>query len=73
MKVTDIAKEYNTTTEYILTALKGLKLKAKGKDQELNAAVAAVLKSFLNKKKGEMPKPKPAAPKVVSVEKKSGP
>jgi len=70
MKVTDIAKEYNTTTEYILTTLKGLKLKAKGKDQDLNAAVAAVLKSSLNKKKGEMPRPKPAVPKVASTEKK---
>ncbi len=70
MKVKDIAKEYNTTTEFVLTTLKGLKLKAKGREQELNAAVAAVLKSALNKKRGEMPPPKPAVPLVEPAAKK---
>ncbi len=56
MTVTEIAKIYNTTDDYVLKTLKSLKLKAKGTQQELNAVVASVLKSELNKHKDTMPK-----------------
>ncbi len=70
MRVSDIAKEFNTTEEFILGKLKALKLKAKGANQELNAAVAIVLKSEIAKTSN---RPKPEKIKEVSkvvVEKK---
>ncbi len=56
MKVSDLAKELNTTSETILATLKSLKLKAKDNQQELNAAVVSVLKSELLRAK-KMPAP----------------
>ena len=50
MRITDLAKEFNTTDEVIIATLKSLKLKAKGSQQELNAAVVTVLRSELGKK-----------------------
>ena len=52
MKVSDLAKELNTTSDEILKALKTLKLKAKDASQELSGGVASVVKSeFLKIKK----------------------
>jgi translation initiation factor IF-2 len=56
MKVTDLAKELDTTPEVVLTALKSLKLKAKGDEQELSIVVASVVKSHLG---GILPKKEP--------------
>jgi len=67
MKVVDLAKEYNTTSEAILDTLKALKLKAKNGNQELNMVVVTVVKSALNKRKKDLPKPEE---KKASVEKK---
>jgi len=47
MKVSDLAKEYRTTSEAILEVLKSLKLKAKDSEQELSSVVVSVLKSHL--------------------------
>lgn len=64
MKVSDLAKELNTTSDEILKALKTLKLKAKDASQELSAGVASVVKSeFLKIKKVVAEKPAPAKPK----------
>ncbi len=49
MKVADIAKEFKISEEMVLEKLRSLRLKAKGVDQELNKAVAIVLRSELNK------------------------
>ncbi|MBF0478585.1 MAG: translation initiation factor IF-2 [Candidatus Omnitrophica bacterium] len=48
MKVSDLAKEYNTTTDFILETIKSFKLKAKDADQELNAVVLSVVRGHLN-------------------------
>ena len=50
MRVSDLAKELNTTTRAVLDKLKALKLKAKDGNQELNRAVGIVVKSELMKK-----------------------
>jgi len=49
MNVSDIAKEFKTTSDDILKKLKSLKLKAKDSKQELNVAVISVLKSEFNR------------------------
>ncbi len=49
MRVLDLAKELNTTSEVILSKLKAFKLKAKDSDQELNTAVISVLRRELDK------------------------
>ncbi|MBF0522670.1 MAG: translation initiation factor IF-2 [Candidatus Omnitrophica bacterium] len=56
MKVSDLAKEYNTTSKAILDTLKSLKLKAKDADQELNIVVVSVLRSNF-KGREDLPKP----------------
>ncbi len=53
MKVFELAEEFNTTSEVILNTLRSLKLKAKGRDQELNVAVVSVLRSELKRKAKE--------------------
>jgi translation initiation factor IF-2 len=55
MLVRDLAKKHNITDEVILATLKGLKLRAKGEDQELSPAVLMVLKGELEEK-GLIPK-----------------
>lgn len=49
MKVSELAKEFKTTTAYVLEKLKSLKLKAKDGNQELSKALLIVLKSELIK------------------------
>jgi len=45
MKVSELTKEFDKSSDDILKMLKSLKLKAKGVDQELSEAVISVLKS----------------------------
>lgn len=66
MKVSDIAKQFKTSNDFVLDTLKSLKLKAKGADQELNSVVASVLKAHLAKI-DEKPVPKPPVPLVKRV------
>jgi translation initiation factor IF-2 len=54
MRVSDLAKELNTTNKEVLDTLRSLKLKAKDGEQELNAVVANVIKNELQKK-GKVP------------------
>lgn len=62
MKVSELAKELNTTSDKVLTTLKSFKLKARDGDQELSAAVASVVRSELAKtKKVSTTDGKPAA------------
>ncbi len=63
MRVSELAKEFNTTSPVVLEKLKNLKLKAKDENQDLNAAVVIVLRSEL---KNLVPagRPKPAVPAV---------
>lgn len=68
MKVSELAKEYKTTTAVVLEALKSLKLKAKDGKQEISAAVLPVIKKQLVKEKG---KTSSAKEDVVAVKKKS--
>jgi translation initiation factor IF-2 len=49
MKVSELAKELNTSSDSVLKMLKSFKLKAKDSDQELNMAVVSVLKSQFDK------------------------
>ena len=49
MKVAELAKQLNTTSDTILTKLKSFKLKARDSEQELNDAVVSVLRSALGK------------------------
>ena len=51
MKVSDLAKQLNVTSDYILKMLKSLRFKSNDKDQELNDAVISVLKTYVNKGK----------------------
>ena len=44
MRVSDLAKELNTTNEIILAKLRAFKLKAKDGEQELNSFVLSVLR-----------------------------
>src|SRR3990167_2501431 len=55
MKVSELAKEYNTTVDHVINILKTLKLKAKDGSQELNAVVLSVVKSHLEKNKVALP------------------
>ena len=63
MKVSELAKELNTTSDKVLATLKSFKLKAKDGDQELSVAVASVVRSELAKAKRASAKTdgKPAA------------
>ena len=54
-KVSELAKELNTTSEEVLKTLKSLRMKAKDGKQELSAAAITVVKSAL--KKGGVAKP----------------
>ncbi|MCK5580520.1 MAG: translation initiation factor IF-2 [Candidatus Omnitrophica bacterium] len=49
MKVFELANELNISIEAVLVKLKALKLKAKGKEQELNKAVGVVVRGELVK------------------------
>lgn len=51
MKVSELAKELNTTSDKVLATLKSFKLKARDESQELSAAVASVVRSELAKTK----------------------
>lgn len=61
MKVSELAKEFKTTTEHVLDKLRSLKLRAKDGDQELSRAVIIVLKSELIKDMKETGRKKAAA------------
>ena len=58
MRVADLAKDLKTTPEVVLAKLRSLRLKAKDENQELNVAVAAVLKTELAKELKDKPKAK---------------
>ncbi|HCI45403.1 MAG TPA: translation initiation factor IF-2 [Candidatus Omnitrophica bacterium] len=49
MKVSELAKELNTTSDKVLATLKSFRLKARDGDQELSVAVASVVRSELGK------------------------
>ncbi|MBF0485237.1 MAG: translation initiation factor IF-2 [Candidatus Omnitrophica bacterium] len=68
MLARDLAKKYNISEEIILTTLKGLKLRAKGDDHELNPAVLMVLKGELEEK-GIIPKEPEPVKKAPPVRK----
>lgn len=55
MRVSDLAKELNTTDQAILAKLKAFKLKAKDRDQELNSVVLSVIKSEYKKNPKDFP------------------
>ncbi|MBI5149298.1 MAG: translation initiation factor IF-2 [Candidatus Omnitrophica bacterium] len=65
MKVSDLAKDINTSVDTILQTLKSFKLKAKDGDQDLSAAVVSVVRSELVKAKKTTSK----APAAKAVEK----
>jgi len=65
MKVLELAKEFDKSSDDILKMLKSLKLKAKDANQELSAAVVSVLKSQFG------PSPKASSVKKESIAKKS--
>ena len=58
MKVSELAKDLNMTSDDVLKALRSLKLKAKDSDQVLSPAVVSVIKSELK------PEKKPSKPKT---------
>ncbi len=70
MRVSDLAKQLNTTSETILAKLKALKLKAKDSDQELNAVVVSVLRNEFSKDKKAAPTAEPAKPAKPAEAKK---
>ena len=53
MKVSELAKDLNITSDVVLKALRSLKLKAKDSAQVLSAAVVSVIKSELKTSKKE--------------------
>ncbi|MFA5088411.1 MAG: translation initiation factor IF-2 [Candidatus Omnitrophota bacterium] len=57
MRVSDLAKELNVTSEDVLNRLRSIKLKAQDSKQELNSVVVSVLRS-------EFKKNRPVEPKV---------
>lgn len=61
MRVSDLAKTLNTTSDEILKTLKSLKLKAKDGAQDLSAAAVTVLK-------GEFSKRKPSVASAAKIE-----
>ena len=64
MKVSELAKELNTTSAVILATLKSLRLKAKDNEQVLNSAVVSVVRSEISKaNKASVPKIKPEVKK----------
>ena len=86
MLVSEIAKEFNTTTKAVLDKLKALRLKAKDGSQDLNKAVVTVLRSELLKELKHQTASKAAVraasargvavesrPKAVAVEDESKP
>jgi len=72
MKVSELAKDLNTTTQVVLDKLKSMKLKAKGPNQELSKVVGSVVRSALIKDLKDSWNKK-AAIKSVSVPKRKGP
>ncbi|MCK5214761.1 MAG: translation initiation factor IF-2 [Candidatus Omnitrophica bacterium] len=72
MRVSELAKELNITSDVVLKKLKSLKLKAKDGKQELNKAVLIVLRGELVKElKNVLSKPRvPLKEKDETVEKK---
>lgn len=75
MKVSELAEKVGVPVEEILNKLKALRLKAKDGDQELNAAVASVIKSEfvvekkeVKKKEKVVRKPKEKVAKKVEKE-----
>ena len=58
MKVSELAKDLNITSDAVLKALRSLKLKAKDSEQVLSAAVVSVIKSELKTSKKETPQKK---------------
>ena len=60
MKVSELAKVLNTSSDDVLKALRALKLKAKDSQQELSAAVVSVIKS-------EMKTSKKTAPSLIAT------
>ena len=70
MKVSELAREFDKSSDDSLTMLKSLKLKAKGADQELSAAVVSVLESqFAPSPKATAAKPKKIAKPAKSTKK----
>ena len=70
MKVSELAKELQTSDDVILSTLKSLRLKAKDRNQVLNSVVVSVLRSQLGKGLKELPKAavqETAKPKVAEV------
>ena len=55
MKVSEFARQLNTTNEVVLKKLKALKLKAKDGDQELNKVVLSVLQRELKSELKDQP------------------
>ena len=51
MKVSELAKDLNVTSDVVLKALRSLKLKAKDSEQVLSAAVVSVIRSELKTNK----------------------
>ena len=67
MRVADLAKELSIAPEYILNKLKALKLKAKGSDQELSAAVVTVLRGELRNAPKVSSKPAPPVKEIKEI------
>ena len=55
MKVSELAKDLNTTSDAVLKALRALKLKAKDSEQELSATVVSVITSEMKPAKKASP------------------
>lgn len=69
MKVSELAKQLNTTSDVILNTLKSFKLKAKDSSQDLSAGVVSVIKSEFQKRKNLVSPAKEPAKKVQVKEK----
>ncbi len=72
MRVKELAQQLGIRTEVILEQLKALRLKAKGPEQELNAAVLVVLKSELQKLPKEKVEERPKKDVKAIVEETEG-
>jgi len=72
MKVSELAKELNTTTQVVLDKLKSMKLKAKGPSQELNKVVGMVVRGAIIKDLKEDWNKK-SSQKSVPLPKRKGP
>ena len=57
MRVSELAKELNTTSDAILAKLRAFKLKAKDSEQELNSFVLSVLRREISKEVKIPPRP----------------